>query len=180
MIIFLLALLSCNQLQQSLGYCPSPKGGTHQSSLQFDLNITYAEKSKDSNSMNYKVQFDGTQLAYYGPYGECVRGNCPHKNIRLNLSQQEAESLLVIFKTHFLNQSYTERQPVAALGFTVDAHLRGSNGDTKTKLDVTGVTENWKTSQPNISKRGMEYITSLEKLQTIITTAAKRCMPTAH
>jgi hypothetical protein len=51
------------------------------------------EISKDSHSTRRKGRFDGRVLTVYGPYGECVRGRCEHKEVRLVLTPEEVTAL---------------------------------------------------------------------------------------
>lgn len=145
------------------------------SSFNFDFQITYEEKSRDSHRYIYKMKYDGKQMTYYGPHGPCKRGRCPHKTLHFVLSKDAVESMLQLAEEQKLWNGFSEREDTEAIGNAVSTTISLQQLDKRSKLTIVGMNRIWKTNKSNLSPQATERLQALEKLQKMVTEQAKKC-----
>ena len=140
--------------------------------LQFKL--TDGETSKDSHQIRWACRIEGLQAVYSGPYGECERGQCPHKEIRFALSGTQRAEVVALLRSDARFRNFEEVRPGRGIGKWVQASLQVTYEKISLQMRVDGMTNAWgKTDGKSVlSKDARGYLSALGDLRRRLATFA--------
>ena len=162
--------------------CTQNKTPTNPSAYRIDLKITYGESSKDSHEMRYEIDFDGSKVIYFGPYGECERGQCEHKKLQFGVDDEEIGKLEALLNQQTLLTSFSEIKKDRDTGNWVESSLSITRKKENWSISIEGMTSTWhpEKKELDLSKEALKKLEAITALQKLFTQFAKAYLPSAH
>jgi len=111
--------------------------------FRLTFSLIDGETSKDSHQIRWSCRIEGLQVVYSGPYGECERGQCPHKEIRFLLTAVQRAEVLSLLQSE---QRFVDLEEVLAergIGKWVQASLEVKHETKNLRILIGGMTHAW-------------------------------------
>ncbi|MFV1958508.1 MAG: hypothetical protein ACC662_03740 [Planctomycetota bacterium] len=149
--------------------------------LRLELAYTSGERSKDSHAYRTKCTIEGGHVRYSGPYGECVRGQCEHKEVTFTLSPAQVEDLRDEIDRLGLFANFEETRKTGLTGHYYDLSIEVAAGERTGAIRVSGMGKAWgQDERQNISERARDWIDKVEDLRRKLLEFVRPHLPTAR
>jgi len=111
--------------------------------FRLTFSLTDGETSKDSHQIRWSCRIEGLQVVYSGPYGECERGQCQHKEIRFVLTAAQRAEVLALLQSEPRFVDLEEVLPDRGIGKWVQASLEFQHEAKTLRIRIGGMTHAW-------------------------------------
>ena len=136
--------------------------------FRLDFSLIDGETSKDSHQIIYSCRVAGMRAVYSGPYGECERGQCEHKETSFNLDAEQRAKLIALVRERGLLSELQEAHPERTIGRWVEASLTVTAAEGSGRIAIDGMTNAWGKTDPGaplISDDAQAKLSALDALR---------------
>ena len=149
------------------------------------LSVSDGENSRDSNQSTYRCQLDKRTLKYYGPYGgstgKCIRGQCPHKEIVFQISEEQFTQLLDVIKTTNLPSDFKEEGDITHNGYYMSLSFTHNMSKESSNIVISGMKRLRGHKEVElISQQGMALAEKIKPIQKLLTQFAQNKQKDFH
>lgn len=152
-------------------------------SLRVELAFTRGETSKDGHQHVYSCRISGGRVTYYGPYGKCERGECPHRKTEFVLTADQEAALIKGAESWGLFKNYNETRPRNNIGTWFKVSLSIAAKERAGEIRIEGMDNNWNMSgikSAEISGPAKEKLAAVDRLRRAIMDIAVKHYPRYH
>jgi len=174
-LVILVFCVSCEKDENK-----SPQVARTALKLQLEFGLTEGENSKDSHSFRYRCTLAQGKLKYYGPYGECERGQCKHKEVSFTLDAKQYVKLLDLIDRVQLYQSFKEEKKTDQIGSYIELDLRLGLGKKRTQLRLKGMHRARQEKSQELSPEARKLAHQADQLKRLLVEFVKPQLPGAH
>ncbi|MBU1245216.1 hypothetical protein KKD52_14875 [Myxococcota bacterium] len=119
--------------------------------FRLTFSLIDGETSKDSHQIRWSCRIEGLQVVYSGPYGECERGQCQHKEIRFVLTAAQRAEVISLLQSEARFVDLEEVLADRGIGKWVQASLEVKHETKVLRIRIGGMTHAWgKTDKKNM------------------------------
>ena len=143
---------------------PAPKDD----GFRLDFSLTFGETSKDSHRIVTSCRVTGMRAVYSGPYGECERGQCEHKETSFNLDAEQRAKLVALVREGGLLSELQEAHPDRTIGRWIEASLTVTAAEGSGRIAIDGMTNAWGKTDPGaplISDNAQAKLSALDAVK---------------
>ena len=136
--------------------------------FRLDFSLTEGETSKDSHQIIYSCRVTGMRAVYSGPYGECERGQCEHKETSFDLDAGQRVKLIALVREGGLLSEFQEAHPDRTIGRWIEASLTVTAAEGSGRTAIGGMTDAWGKTEPGalvISSDAQARVSALDAVK---------------